>query len=946
MHAVSSGVPRASARSALVLLARTLRLVTAVLAAGGVLLLLALLGQGIASARAAAATGSSAQALLAPPRSPAVPAGAAAAPDRPVGAAGRFVLADVAAARVLLADLDASWADQRAGARAAAPGVRADDGEAAVLLAALTGAPGTGGEGAPNPFRPPPPPPFFPLPERPWSRRTRAGEPGAGDLDALGPGTPVGAADGPDVPGRRVSARDRSDAAPAPLALAGTGRPVELLAAPVGASMTFENSIGIEPRDLALPPATRPLLYGLGNRLSQFGVGAIRPRELPVLIAVDAASEALLGRPTFASPEASALAHGLAVVGVLKTFEYLDAMAPAGSVSLSPRLPLLAVLTSGAQQVLESGLKGRLQQWGLHPLPARVVDGREEWATSADYWHNLLYHVVMRAAGTALVTGAMWEKYPFTIEQITKEYNPPLWTDQPVWVAIAWGLLAGGTEGLSQIVTNPPPPGDPVGEALLPALLPVARFFDDVDRVRLAPSPDNPVELFRSMLVNDLETLSLRARAWTGQNLNPAVAAERIGLAVRSLVALWDGEHWLAEALVSTPAFDSRNLEALAAAEAASRRSGHARRLLAELTGDGPTLLTLAADRPGARFATARGPAREAPAGRDPAPRGPVVAGTGPGAGGTDGRRAGHGAAPEGRGGWPVAGGGGRDAAAAARSLPGGRGQVVAGGPASPEGAAVAGLGGDEPGSPGRRDAAGRGGRFEPSYPTGGPAGGPVVEAAPPQVATSGEDPAAVPTGASLARGPAGRAEGGGPGRRPAVDRPMDMDVDITIRAAGLVVEPDGTVVVEQEGAPVDGVPLPAGTRIALDGGMTAADGTPMGNFFELSRRLADGGLPGGERPAVEGAERRDGGPPTGQVLLEPDPVQPPGETTGRSPELPESTPVTISSPAPDALPDAPTAAPGAADSLTAPTAGRAADASAADTPGGPDGGAATFSLV
>ena len=339
-----------------------------------------------------------------------------------------------------------------------------------------------------------------------------------------------------------------------------------------------------------LPPWMQPWLYGALNRGAGSIIGLAFPAEIPGLVLSDALTQALIDQSTLDDPLADAALHALANAGLVYGMDRANRglnQLMVGHLGvwrfgfqLVPRNPGMLAATSFVQLLLEGPFKAGLRSAGVLPLAERTADGRQVWASAGDYWLNLGFDVAMHAAAAGLVTvlgtrepelerlaGAMLRGDPVAIQT----FGTSFWGVSRWRLALAAGAFAGFARAASTLATDPPPPG-PVGDTLLGA----ARLYQEVARVRRAPSPDRFGELLWSRVLNDLETVGTVGWGLVTRNTDPVLLLRRLWLTRKAERASQAGDEQQARRLRADPAFALLDPETVAAVVAARSRSGRA----------------------------------------------------------------------------------------------------------------------------------------------------------------------------------------------------------------------------------------------------------------------------------------------------------------------------------------------------------------------------------
>src|SRR5262245_25307878 len=454
------------------------------------------------------------------------------------------------------------------------------------------GGPGPGGPGpgGPGPGGPGPggPGPGGPGPggPRPGVRGPPRAE-GAGALPGASPSRAPAAAPGP-PPGRRGAGPSELPVPALPL-WRPDGAQLVVLRRPARPDGGDDEDGGPRQRG-PLPPWAQPWLYGALNRGAGSIIGLAFPAELPGLVLSDALTQALIDQSTLDDPLANAVLHALANAGLVYGMDRANRglnqllVGRLGvwrfGFQLVPRNPGMLAATSFVQLLLEGPFKAGLRSAGVLPVAERTADGRQVWASAGDYWLNLGFDVVMHAAAAGLVTAlgtrepelerlaaAMLRGDPVAIQT----FGTSFWGVSRWRLALAAGAFAGFARAASTLATDPPPPG-PVGDTMLGA----ARLYQEVARVRRAPSPDRFGELLWSRVLNDLETVGTVGWGLVTRNTDPVLLLRRLWLTGKAERASQAGDEQQARRLRADPAFALLDPETVAAVVAARSRSGRA----------------------------------------------------------------------------------------------------------------------------------------------------------------------------------------------------------------------------------------------------------------------------------------------------------------------------------------------------------------------------------
>jgi hypothetical protein len=400
-----------------------------------------------------------------------------------------------------------------------------------------------------------------------------------------------------------------------------------LLAASARAVSTMATE---RPPDGAVPPAlpawAQPFTYALANRLGQsvMSQGLAGRGELPLLLAIDAATQALLGRTDAGDPLVDAALHVAAITGLIYAAHHGSEAAyrslyrslerlrrnlsesspprplpfplrpvwsrmnryrswlttrgahPPHDTPFTPRNPAMLAATAASQLLAEDVGKRLLRDLRVLPAPVGTRDGRPQWATVGGYTADLLYDAGVHGLSTGLLMALMSRRshqVPLGSILEAPEFRSQM---VPLWLSSAWklglitGVISAGAKAASELAGNPPDGG---------SLRDAALGLQALDRLRLTPPPDGFWTLLASWLLNDGEAAITWLLDVVQRNLfDVQLLAERVGLLAKVVMADVAGDHAESWRLQQDPAFHGRSPEGRAAAQAAWARSERALR--------------------------------------------------------------------------------------------------------------------------------------------------------------------------------------------------------------------------------------------------------------------------------------------------------------------------------------------------------------------------------
>lgn len=345
-----------------------------------------------------------------------------------------------------------------------------------------------------------------------------------------------------------------------------------------------------------LPATMQPSLHAILNRGGGLFVGYINQAEAPALMVLDSLTQRMFGWAPTGDPTADTILHAATISSLMYGLHRLHfgvnrRMVLSGRWreprQFAPEEWRMHAQVSIAQIGFEVLVKKLLQDAEWLPTPVDTVGGRAVWASSGDYWWNLGYDVFFQGFLSGAITGRISalpdipavaaERGGRPLAEVRERGIFPFYYWSRLKYAVIVGTAAAVAQLVSRVLTDPPPPDDPVGAALAPA----RHAFQAVLRTRLAPDEDSLEDLVASRRLNDLEAsaavpLSLLARS-------AMYAEERLILSARALFHAAIGDRRTASALVAQPAFTLVDPEARDAARAARERADRARQKIADL---------------------------------------------------------------------------------------------------------------------------------------------------------------------------------------------------------------------------------------------------------------------------------------------------------------------------------------------------------------------------